>query len=93
MAKEAPISTNARIAENKPKVSKPAGDVNRWFVSAFNVSLRWIDINLLPIICLALLAGFAAIGFSTFLTHLTYTYKIGLSIAFVALLAVKTHNR
>lgn len=82
----------ATIAPNKP-VTANAKATSRWLVDAFNVSLRWIDVNLLPIFSLVLLSGLAAVGFSTFLAHLSYTWKVGISIAVAAFLATKTHSK
>lgn len=83
----------AMIAVNKTsnrKMSDSLPKTNDWLVTAFNSALAWIDVNLLPILCLAILCAFAVLGFASKLNNLSDTQKIVLSIAVVALLAVKT---
>lgn len=92
MANSKPALVASPSEEPKPikSTKKTPGQTNEWLIGAFNTTLAWIDVNLMPIICLAVLCAFAVLGFSTRLEHMTSVQKTVLSIAIVALLAVKT---
>lgn len=77
---EAPKQT-----QNQPKVKSTIAD-------GFHNGLKWIDVNILPLIALPVLATLAADDIKGHLTHVTPEVALGVGIAFAAILAVKSHK-
>lgn len=79
--------TNSSSHEQKTKKN-----VDTKVVDKFNSALRWVDINILPIIAIPVLCGLAAVGVMSKLDNLTDTAKLVISIAVAAFLGFKAHK-
>jgi len=61
-------------------------------VDAFYAILKWIDMNIIPIVALPILAIGFADSLKTHLTHMNHDQALVVAIAVAALLTVKAHK-
>lgn len=72
--------------------STPSKKINTKVVDVFHNSLKWVDVNILPLIALPILGVLAADDISKHLKDVPQTAALAVGIGIAALLAVKTHR-